>query len=512
MRLPKGLIGVAALAMLTLYAILVAIETEGWETPYLTLFSLIGPWVAVGALAFLTFLALVFTLTNRRKRVIPAKPAPPLPPVEPPPPARKAAADAPVVSPERIARALRGTPAALAKLPEEQPSAAATDPAEPGEKPAPTAKPAKPPQKLLPSRSKDRVSVRLVPQVPIIEAENSAGWLAGGARLPPGMAWPAIEGEALQLLAQIDCTQLPPGLWGGLGPRQGWLAIFLGPRSYRPHVLHFPEAGVLQPAPAMPHGSYILGPGAVPAFPRWPVDLVPAPAGQEEPRQAGQGDGMQRLLAQPWDVTEPRFLPFDWPSAQRMMLLAAGMAETSPPAPGAGQPPDMAMLKKIRTLKAAVDTMAASVPFSGAVIDLILTEMRSMVAASPPAAEGAAPAERPFTTHDPAAPGWPRDYVLYLQERTKHIYVEDPQGPPPDFLADCEAFWKELAGEGVASMGHLPWARPRDFDENHDITLLELPSSDLMNWRFGSGKNLVLTMKTAHLASSKFGAVEVHVI
>ena len=505
MHVPKGLIGVGALAVLTFYALLVALETEGWATPYLSLFSLIGKWAVVAVLAFLTLLALISAWKSSRTHALAAKPSPPPAAVAAPAlPARKAGA-MPVVSPERMARALRGQPAGGSRLLADRAAAA-----EAGGKPSNPVKPAKPPQKMLPLRSNDRVSVRLVPQVPITFGDDAAGWLAGAARLPPGMAWPAIDGEALQLLAQIDCTQLPPGLWGGLGPRQGWLAVFLGPRSYRPHVLHFHEAGALQPTPAMPSGSYILGSGAVPAFPRWPVDLIAVPAGQEAPRREGASHGMKRLLAESWDVTESRFLPFDWPSAQRMMELAADTGRASPAAHETEIP------KKLQNLKAAVDTMAASVPFSAVVMDLILAEMRSLVwphPASPqPRGEGGQPAGLPFTSHDPAAPGWQCEYVLYLQERAKHVYAEDPHSLPDEFLADCEDLWKEQAADGVAGMGHVPWAMPREFDEDQDITLLELPSSELMNWRFGGGKNLVLTMKASQLASSRFGSVDVNVI
>jgi hypothetical protein len=215
---------------------------------------------------------------------------------------------------------------------------------------------------------------------------------------------------------------------------------------------------------------------------------------------------MKRLFAQSWDVTESRFLPFDWPSAQRMMELAA----TSPAVRETGA------LKKLQNLKAAADTMAASVPFSGVVMDLILAEMRAVAWPNPvsphPAGEGGQSAGLPFTSHDPAAPGWQRDYVLYLQERAKHVYADNPDSLPEEFLADCEELWKEQAADGVAGMGHVPWARLRDFDESEDITLLELPSSTLMNWRFGDGKNLVLTMKASQFANGKFGAVDVQVI
>src|SRR3546814_2817973 len=53
-------------------------------------------------------------------------------------------------------------------------------------------------------------------------------------RLAAGMEWPRIDDQPADFLAQIDCTALPPDLWGGLGPREGALAFFLHRR--RPEV------------------------------------------------------------------------------------------------------------------------------------------------------------------------------------------------------------------------------------------------------------------------------------
>src|SRR4051812_4980609 len=97
----------------------------------------------------------------------------------------------------------------------------------------------------------EAVSVRLVPQVPI-RNESANGWFGGGARLPFGLRWPEIGGIPLQLLAQVNCDALPAGLWDGLGPRHGWLAIFIEPIEYTVQVMHFTEVGRLTPGPVLP--------------------------------------------------------------------------------------------------------------------------------------------------------------------------------------------------------------------------------------------------------------------
>src|SRR3546814_12959118 len=62
-------------------------------------------------------------------------------------------------------------------------------------------------------------------------------------RLAAGMEWPRIDDQPADFLAQIDCTALPPDLWGGLGPREGALAFFLHRRRPEVRVLHLRDPG-----------------------------------------------------------------------------------------------------------------------------------------------------------------------------------------------------------------------------------------------------------------------------
>ena len=62
--------------------------------------------------------------------------------------------------------------------------------------------------------------------IPARPAATDIGWMGGDPRLPDPFQWPSRDGQPYQFLCQINCASLPGDLWGGLGPRTGWLAFF----------------------------------------------------------------------------------------------------------------------------------------------------------------------------------------------------------------------------------------------------------------------------------------------
>ena len=71
---------------------------------------------------------------------------------------------------------------------------------------------------------KESVSVVLRRQVPVRFDEEARSWLGGLPKMPAGTEWPrAKPKKPLHFVAQLDCASLPQELWGGLGPREGWL-------------------------------------------------------------------------------------------------------------------------------------------------------------------------------------------------------------------------------------------------------------------------------------------------
>ncbi len=150
----------------------------------------------------------------------------------------------------------------------------------------------------------ETVSVVLRRQVPIRADEKPQSWFGGRPMMPDNVPWPksiSLEhpqrGEIpLHFLAQISCAELPEELWGGLGPREGWLLFFIDPntgdldgRTEGCRVIHTRTLGSERQAPpelgpvhdgtyAGPHYGHLEGTGEVPnTWRRWPVDCVTVP-------------------------------------------------------------------------------------------------------------------------------------------------------------------------------------------------------------------------------------------
>ncbi len=141
------------------------------------------------------------------------------------------------------------------------------------------------------------ISVALRRQVPIRFDEDANSWIGGLPKMPVEVEWPhAKPKKPLHFMAQIKCADLPHELWGGLGPRTGWLLLFadmeaLTDQIKRPfaRVLHIAELG---PEAAPPPGLYFARSnvgdvsklkGTLPGvqrrhFRKWPIDLVPVAA------------------------------------------------------------------------------------------------------------------------------------------------------------------------------------------------------------------------------------------
>jgi hypothetical protein len=174
------------------------------------------------------------------------------------------------------------------------------------------------------------LSVRLAPQIPIRDQQAPRSWLGGRPRMPATMPWPEIEGTPCDFMAQIALADLPADLWHGLGPREGWLALFLHPTSYRGRLLQIPELGPARDAPNPPaemDGWYSPYGGRsglddvrqrrrrymLRALPQWPVDVVVIPAGETD-QEAGTGDDLSHALYRNgFDLADPAYHPFDWP-------------------------------------------------------------------------------------------------------------------------------------------------------------------------------------------------------
>ena len=186
----------------------------------------------------------------------------------------------------RLVAAFKDMEAALAALPKA---------AQPGPTSAPTRK--------APESITETVTIVLRRQIPPRFDQAPLSWLGGLPMLPDAVAWPrSVSSEypqrgerPLHFVAQICCADLPPALWGGLGPRQGWLLLFIDPNQGAPEaadafrILHTETLGSERPPPAdlgpVHDGVYTAwdyghcgGEEHVPrTWRRWPVDLITMP-------------------------------------------------------------------------------------------------------------------------------------------------------------------------------------------------------------------------------------------
>ena len=391
----------------------------------------------------------------------------------------------------------------------------------------------------------EAVTLRLVPQIPLRDAISTNSWLGGRPHLPEGMAWPLIDGEPADFLAQIDCASLPPALWGGLGPRDGALAFFIHRRGYHMQVLHLRDADVAVAPPLAlddpdgwfgPHGGLRFGDlesFAVHAFPEWPVDLVAVGPGDADPRVEGDPNDIGAMLYnRSYDIADPAFHPFDWGSMTAMIAILEmrldRLTTDAVPPPGASAEDIVALEQRAainREARARVAEIIAIVHESAAKEDFSTSDATAVMSAlhaihwakavhridPENGAEVHDTITLPLTTHRADANLWVHDYQTILFDRAKHAWCANPDSLSAPMRAFYEPYWRDLASREVAAIGHEPFRYVHDYDEDRDAVLLELPTSGLMSRIFGDCDNLVVTIDKADLAVGDFSRLRVQV-
>ena len=165
--------------------------------------------------------------------------------------------------------------------------------------------------------------------IPAPSATAEHGWIGGNPSLPDPFRWPERGGQPYQFLCQVDCASLPPKLWGGLGPRTGWLAVFAGfTGSLDVKVVHAPGLGAerhngaawRKSASAL-HSMDGRLDRFLSAPPKWRLHVVHPGDGEDcvpdRLRQRPTASG-------PFRVAAPEHRPFDWTTLE--LLLSEAMA------------------------------------------------------------------------------------------------------------------------------------------------------------------------------------------
>lgn len=365
-------------------------------------------------------------------------------------------------------------------------------------------------------------ALSLQPVVPLYRDTPVHSWLGGAPHMPTDIAWPDLDGAPALFLAQIDCAEFPLSLWGGRGPRDGWLLLFA---SHLPggHIalLHNSKRGhERRPEVAQrftrlhPERVDLLGRvrGGYSNPPRWPVslDLILTPDGlPSAPPAPAQCPEVVRLL-ESGDPAAPPLRPFNWTSA--FLLLEAARSDLrwqmQVIAGFSAHDEDedarryLAQLERPMQQTDALhsqltEAREAGLAFSDALADLLL---RGMAQISVPPFAGDPAAAQPLLAQPQVREG----YSTALRRYARKLYCKDPRALPEPHKALFEEAWTWLAPQERGLIGGPP--APRTVAENGAMEILRLPSSALLGWAFGPGGQgvLVVSMPEDALTAGDF--------
>ena len=371
------------------------------------------------------------------------------------------------------------------------------------------------------ARGKEAVVVYLRPQVPLRDAEHPRSWLGGGPAMAEDVAWPEVDGVATRFIGQICCADLPDELWDGVGPREGWLALFVHSKGVV--VKHL---SVLGPWRERPDGSdsddwlpYMVGhpqAGLAPIRerPRWPVDLIAVRPGEPKLWKP-HSSVMHQLYAATHDAASPEHRPFDRNSTLEMLAMIERRIDERL----------AAMVQRERD-QATTDEQRGQSQRRRAALEVVLPPVRDLaerVRAVPALAEDdiadimqqlsaiSVPDKSDGTTSLTQHPGaswlWVWDFEERRLELAKQVYSRDPAALPEPARSYCEAIWRQVADGEMATMGQVTRGHVEEFDGRTDVALIELRSTDLIGWNFGDVSNLFLSLGRDDLAAGRFDRV-----
>ncbi|MBN8843801.1 MAG: DUF1963 domain-containing protein [Sphingomonadales bacterium] len=385
-----------------------------------------------------------------------------------------------------------------------------------------------------PHPASDRVIARLVPQIPPRDAIFRTSWLGGRPHLPTGMPWPQIDGNDGDFLAQLNCADLPPALWEGLGPRTSSLAFFSNPDTGAIVALHLHEDGPPRDAPRAVGAAYFhpygvdsadLMPHAIRAFPEWPIDIVAVAPDGADPRNAATEDAAA-LLAADYDIADPAFHPFDWPS---MLALADILESRLKQQPVDGGAPDDASDELAQTIADAATSNREAIERADEILSIIREGAGQGVGFSPPDAtavmaglhairwtrvwtvadeeSGEDQVETitlPLTRHRPDGDLWVDDYRTILFDHAKHAWCRHPETLSAPARAFFEPLCATMAAPEMPALGNFPTNHAIGFDDERDAVMLEFPAGGLMSRGARGGGDLVFAIRKADLAVGDF--------
>ncbi|WP_136439900.1 DUF1963 domain-containing protein [Pacificoceanicola onchidii] len=343
-------------------------------------------------------------------------------------------------------------------------------------------------------------------------------WIGGGPSLPEGVAWPMIGETPASFYAQIAVADLPEDIWGGVGPREGWLVIFgADSPGAEVTVLHTLERGVDRPVPDGADYYFrfasgeealfeLIGPDAL-LPPRWYLTAVPDEDGARPDLSVAHAETL--LLDKP-SMTDPGFLPFDWVTTialvdavdamvERMIGRArkdaadgddakAGMLE------GLGQ-----TLTRVRRLSSRIEARAAEADFSERDCAKVIGALAKMTNEAWLGDAARAGGRKPLSLLQ--YKGF-KSYRKLYEAQARRVYAMDPAALPEATLNRLLPLWQAYAAQEVIFVGNDADDKEGRLPSDAPCLLL-LPPSDLAGWQIGEASRWAVQINPRDLGMGR---------
>ena len=387
------------------------------------------------------------------------------------------------------------------------------------------------------ARASNEPFVLLTPMVPI-SGQIRSGWFGGAPHLPDHVPWPEIEGQPSRFVCQIDLSALPSALWSGLGPRQGWLAVFVHPDKMAPKVLYVDGVLKKREGPAQADACWYWPQSYDKPLqshsPEWPimvtshVGALPAPYGWRKGRAPGFPD--PRDVEFP-DLADTAFHPFN---ETTLLALIGGLSEYLESqvrridvflTKNKLRDNDRLELDRLkreadRSLEQFSQIKDKLLPFTerfdGAPVGSLVSQIASIptyelrYARDDEDGYAVLSYSRLKLCDKPTdVVGWYGRYQNALYHHSRYAHIRGSSSVPRELLKRMEGIWQFEAWYERGAMGHAPLGHlytPHG-PSTENAVLLELPTSDLVNWIWGDVYSIVLFINRDALARGDFDRV-----
>ena len=368
--------------------------------------------------------------------------------------------------------------------------------------------------------------VKLVPDPPGA-AMSGKSWIGGAPALPNSTPWPEMNGTPMLFLAQIALDELPATLWGGMGPRHGWLVFFMpdeGRINKDMLVLHVDEPVIERSWPPIRHGFHfgyeagkaheILELAGLPVSQRpsrFSVFIEPL-EGQPtvvRPRAKGADVPQRGAIQTDFRLDDPSFQPFDRPTSRALVAALATYQHSRLDQSSFSRPSDgervsrEAALVRLEACGEALLADGADAPMSSQDLNTLMHDLRG-ITVQQDIGQGKA------ATLGPAVSILDDERAIHMYRLPHEMLVqramrEAPERVPEAVRARYTTLWRsDQATDYVVVGGGVHEGFDYSSMKEEAVFLLELPSSNMIGWMMGDGSRLGVCIAPEDLATGRF--------